>query len=523
MKIYLISCLAFFSIVTYPSFNYKIFKREAYGPFKQKDKIIINNSGPDCKYCNPEDICLASISLQHIFGCNCFNKLCCYNHYNLEVCPECKKKKNALRAEYFYSNSRDLALYLQDHREIPLDLRFANPNFSEEGINWPLCTAAKSCPSYIPFLLSMGACVNIIDIESNIIGLSPLLIFLMNFNSHNEEISLFRTSETIIKSGFSFNGYLAMEEVGDLIKHYCPSYFIGKFIPELVPLASLHGMPFFMEKFKVNGFVDGLLEHNLSTGNPEYLLKLLQFKREKKIRSFNLNNTIENFNLVAFIVENFKRPISKETISLALEKNQYMSLGLVLYYYKKKILLDRKLEKDLNSINLLDNPENFYCKSIYDSFATGFAGYPPILPSKNNKTLDDIINLISQKKEEGFDNFLFSDKSCYEVEKILEADRNPANLVNKKSIINGNINSLQHAVIDNRISLVKLLLSNGASITDTNSIGESALSINKRLCNYYKNILLYDSIINFRLKNQIKDLYRSQLEVKKIFNTILSK
>lgn len=473
---------------------------------RRQQTIMHALQSADCSKCCCCDKGFApEYSLQHVFGCECKNLICCGAHLADTFCPKCKQPKNQSAANEAYGNSDLFARLIEDYRKFPQWSNYQNfnPNLFDEETSWPIFNVIDKCPQDLAKIIAAGANVNVTDLSYN----TPLEFALKKIGeigqSKQTKAKLIEAVYILINNGAKLN--LISTHQG---KSCTVGYLLAQFAPECLPLAHQKGLDIVSGEAPEDlDLLDGLLEKCDDQDKLDSCERFIE-NHDIKLTNTNLISTYYNPLLFSYFFKKNNLNPNQELLHAALNTSNYSVLGLLLTKLQHNLQKNSSFYKNTESWS----PENNYCFALLDTYnnpqfpklestpVENFAARPlsPLLVSPDLTTAEVIDGCEGN----------FAIKST-----INEAD------------IDG-YTPLQKSVIHHLTSKVQYLLQSGADPQARNMLNESARSINKRLCHYYltclqKNYQNYQSSSRQEYRDarrHFKDLYSSQLAINKILN-----
>lgn len=457
----------------------------------------------DCSNCCCCDKGFApEYSLQHIFGCQCKNLICCGGHLDEEFCPKCHQKKRQNDANVAWGDSYLLARFIEDNRSFPqwTNYQSFNPNLFDEENSWLIFNVIEKCPEDLSKIILAGANVNVTDLAYN----TPLEFALKKIGTiddMNEKTKLIEAVYVLINNGARLN--LISTHRG---KSCTVGYLLAQFAPECLPLAYKKGLDIVSRESQEDlDLLDGLLENCDGQDRLDDCDRLIK-KHSIKLTNTNLLSTYYNPLLFShFFKKNNLKP-NQELLHAALNTSNYSVLGLLLTKLQHNLQKNDSFYRNTESWS----PENNYCFALLDTYNN---------PKFSKLKLKSVENFTPRP----LPPYLVSPE--YTTAEVI--DECDGDLMLKANINQPDIDNytpLQKAVIHHMTSKVQYLLQKGAKPLTKNMLNESARSINKRLCHYYLTCLQKnyqnsgDQLAYRDARRHFKDLYRSQLEINKILN-----
>jgi hypothetical protein len=473
---------------------------------KRQQTLQFALQSADCsKCCCCDQGFTPEYSLQHVFGCQCKNLICCGNHLGEEFCPNCKQPKNQDNANEAYVNSDQVARLIEVDRRFPqwTNYQYFNPNLFDEETSWPIFNVIDKCPEDLSRIILAGANINVTDIAYN----TPLEFALKkigSINDINEKTKLSEAVSVLIKNGARLD--LISTHRG---KPCTVGYLLAQFAPECLPLAHKKGLDIVSAGEPEDlDLLDGLLE------NCDSKARLADCERfithhGLQLTNTNLLSTYHNPLLFShFFKKNNLNPNHK-LLDAALSSSNYSVLGTLLTKLKENTQKNSSFYRNTESWSLKNN----YCLALVDTYNN-----PKFSKLKLRPIEDFTPRLLSP--------LLVSPE--YTTAEVIEGCEGNFELqanINQPDI--DGYTPLQKTVIQHLTSKVQYLLQSCADPRAKNMLNESARSINKRLCHYYltclqKNYQNYQSSgdrLTYRdTRRHFKDLYSSQLAINKSLN-----
>jgi hypothetical protein len=442
-------------------------------------------------------------SLQHVFGCQCKNLICCGAHLREKFCPNCNQPKNQSQANAAYGNSELMARLIEDNRRFPQWSSYQNfnPNLFDEETSWPIFNVIDKCPEDLSKIIATGANVNITDLAYN----TPLEFALKKIGTINDTKEKIKLSEAVcilINNGACLN--LTSTYRG---KSCTVGYLLAQFAPECLPLAHQKGLDIVSaEEPEDLDLLDGLLENCDGRDRINDFERLIK-KYSIHLTDTNLLSTYYNPLLFSHFFKKSNLSSNHKLLHAALNSSNYSVLGALLTRFRENLQKNSSFYKNTESWS----PENNYCFALLDTYNN---------PKFSKLKLKPVENF----NPNPLPPYLGSPEyTTAEVIDECESDLLIQDNINQPDI--DDYTPLQKAVIHHLTSKVQYLLQKGADPRAKNMINESARSINKRLCHYYltclqKNYQNYQSNGTWQeyreTRRHFKDLYSSQLAINKI-------
>jgi hypothetical protein len=445
-------------------------------------------------------------SLQHVFGCQCKNLICCGAHLADTFCPKCKQRKNQSAANEAYGNSDLLARLIEDNRSLPQWTNYQNfnPNLFNEETSWPIINVVDKCPQDLAKIIAAGANVNVTDLSYN----TPLEFALKKIGkigqSKETKAKLIEAVYILINNGAKLN----------LISTYrgksCTiGYLLAQFAPECLPLAHQKGLDIVSAEVPEDlDLLDGLLENCDSKATLADCDQLIT-NHGLELTNTNLLSTYHNPLLFSYFFKKNNLQPNHKLLHAAFSSSNYSVLGTLLTKFKENIQKNSSFYSNTES----GSPENNYCLALLDTYNN---------PNFSKLKLKPVENFVARP----LSPLLVSpDLTTAEVIDGCESNFSVKSNINEADI--DGYTPLQKTVIHHLTSKVQYLLQSGADPQARNMLNESARSINKRLCHYYltclqKNFQNYQGNGNRQeyrdTRRHLKDLYSCQLAINKILN-----